>query len=79
VDDHRGFYVNGQPVPREELRAKLSEELGKRVTWDVYFEADGNCEYSDAIYSIDTIQGLGASLVWITPRLREELNKKPAP
>jgi biopolymer transport protein ExbD len=79
VDDHRGFYVNGQPVPREELPAKLSAELGKRATWDVYFEADGNCEYSDAIYSIDTIQGLGANLVWITPRLREELNKKAAP
>jgi biopolymer transport protein ExbD len=79
VDGQRGFYVNGQPVPREELRAKLSEELGKRATWDVYFEADQNCPYADAIYSIDTIQGLEANLIWITPRVREELNRKATP
>jgi biopolymer transport protein ExbD len=79
VDGQHGFYVNGQPVPREELRAKLSQELEKRVTWDVYFEADGSCPFAEAIYSIDTIQGLGANLIWITPRIREELNRKAAP
>jgi hypothetical protein len=49
------------------------------VTWDVYFEADGSCPFAEAIYSIDTIQGLGANLIWITPRIREELNRKAAP
>jgi len=78
VDGQRGFYVNGQAVPREELRAKLSEELERRVNWDVYFEADEGCLYADAIYSIDTIQGLGANLIWITPRVRKELEEKAA-
>jgi len=78
VDGQRGFYVNGQAAPKEELRTKLSQELGKRANWDVYFEADGDCPYGDAIYSIDTIQGLGANLIWITPRMRKELEEKAA-
>ncbi len=76
VDGQRRFYVNGQPVLREELRAKLSEELGKRTVWIVYFEADGGCPYIDAVYSMDTIQGVGAKVVWITPQIREELTDK---
>lgn len=79
VDGQGRFYVNGQPVPMGELRAKLSEELGKRMVWTVYFEADNDCAFVDAIYSIDTIQGLGAKVVWITPHLREELNSEAAP
>jgi biopolymer transport protein ExbD len=76
VDGDRRFYVNGHPVPKEELRTKLSEELAKRIVGTVYFEADDNCEFADAAYSIDTIQGLGARVIWITPQVREELNRE---
>jgi len=76
VDGQPRFYVNGRAVPKEDLRVKLSEELDKRVNWDVYFEADDNCSYSDAIYSIDTIQGLGANVIWITPQIRRELSEQ---
>jgi len=75
VDGQRRFYVNGQPVLREELRAKLSEELGKRTVWIVYFEADGGCPYIDAVYSMDTIQGVGAKVVWITPQIRRGIDR----
>ena len=78
VDHRRTFYVNGHPVPREELRTKLGDELGKRMVWDVYFEADSDALYMDAVYSIDTIQGLGAKVIWITPKIREELDRKTA-
>jgi hypothetical protein len=40
--------------------------------------ADEGCLYADAIYSIDTVQGLGANLIWITPRVRKELGEKAA-
>jgi biopolymer transport protein ExbD len=78
VDGQGKFYVNGQQVLREALRAKLSDELRKRMLWTVYFEADKDSAYGDAIYSIDTIQGLGAEVFWITPRVREELNAPSA-
>ena len=45
----------------------------------VYFEADGNCVYMNAVYAMDTIQGLGAKMIWITPKTREQWKKREAP
>jgi biopolymer transport protein ExbD len=69
------YYLNGQLVPREALRSHLQEALRRRMVWTVYLEADYDTLNVDAIYAIDAIQGLGAKLVWITPRVREELQK----
>ena len=79
VDAQRGFFVNGKSVAREELRSKLEEELRRRGVWVVYFEADANCLYMDTVYAIDTIQGLGAKMIWITPKTREKWNKSELP
>jgi biopolymer transport protein ExbD len=79
VDAKRGLLVNGKPVAREELRSKLQEELLRRGVWVVYFEADGDCLYMDAVYAMDTIQGLGAKTIWITPKTREEWKKSTIP
>lgn len=69
------YYINGQVVSRESLRSKLQQELNRRMVGTVYFEADGDVLNMDAIYAMDTIQGLGAKLVWITPKVRQELEK----
>jgi biopolymer transport protein ExbD len=79
VDARRGFLVNGRPVPREELRTKLKEELSRQIVWTVYLEADSDCPFMDAVDAMDTIQGLGAKLVWITPKTREEWNSSNVP
>jgi biopolymer transport protein ExbD len=76
VDAKGRFFVNGNAVTREELRSKLQEELLRRGIWVVYFEADGDCLYMDAAHAIDTIQGLGAKLIWITPKTRKEWKKR---
>jgi biopolymer transport protein ExbD len=70
------FYSNGRLVVREQLRQRLVEELGKRAEWTVYFEADYDAVNEEAIFAIDTIQGTGATLVWVTPGVREELKRK---
>jgi biopolymer transport protein ExbD len=70
------FFVNGEEVQRAGLRAKLLEHLTRSVSWTVYFEANANTVYMDDIYAIDTIQGCGAKLIWITPRMREEWKRK---
>jgi biopolymer transport protein ExbD len=67
------YYLNGKPVAREELGPKLREELSHRVVWTVYFEADNDNLNMDAIYAMDTIQGLGANILWITPQIRKKL------
>jgi biopolymer transport protein ExbD len=69
------FYVNGRIVSREELRASLRKALGRTVFWTVYVEADDNSEFGDTVYAVDTIQGLGANVIWITPKVRQELGK----
>jgi biopolymer transport protein ExbD len=66
------FFINGQEVERSALRAKLLEELSRRAEWSVYFEADSDTLYMDAVYAVDTIQGCGAKLIWVTPKMREE-------
>lgn len=72
------YYLNGQPVPRDNLRTRLQQELNKRVVWTVYFEADDDTLYANAIYAMETIQGLGAKLIWITPEFRRKLQQRIA-
>jgi len=78
VDGQRGFIVNGHPVSGEELRAELKKELSKQMVWTVYLEASPDCLFMDVAHAMDTIQGLGAKLIWITPKTREEWKQKSA-
>jgi biopolymer transport protein ExbD len=73
------FFVNGEEIERGSLRTKLLEHLSRRVEWTVYFEADFNTLYMDDIYAIETIQGCGAKLIWITPKMREDWRHKEQP
>jgi len=66
------FFINGQEVSRNALRPKLAAQLSHRAEWTVYFEADPNTAYMDAIYAIDTIQECDANLVWVTPKMRQQ-------
>jgi biopolymer transport protein ExbD len=76
LDDSGEFYVNGHHVTAKDLPERLKEQLGKRVSSIVYFEADARVRFSDAEYAMNTIQHLGAKLIWITPRTRKELNQE---
>ena len=66
------FFLNGHEVSRTDLPAKLTEQLSRRAEWTVYFEAESDVSYGEAIYAIATIQACGAKLIWITPRTRED-------
>jgi len=70
------YYVNNKPVKKAALRETLQVELSRRTAWTVYFEADNDTLYMDAIYAMDVVQGLGAKLVWVTPKTRRELERK---
>ena len=73
------FFVNGQAVARDQLSERLRQELGKRVVWTVYVEADDDVEFSRVTFVFGTIKGLGAEVYWITPRIREEWNRSSSP
>jgi biopolymer transport protein ExbD len=78
VDSNGNFSLNSKPIPRPNLRASLQQELAHRAVWTVYFEAANNSSYSDAVYAMDTIQGLGAQVIWLTPKLRQRLATQEA-
>lgn len=75
IDAQRGYLVNGHAVSREELKEELKKVLSRQMVWMVYLEADPDCLFMDVAYAMDTIQGLGAKLVWITPKTRKEWKK----
>ena len=60
----------------KKLREKLVEELGRRVVWTVYVEADRDSLWQDTVFVMDTIRGLGADVCWITPKTREEWSEQ---
>jgi hypothetical protein len=39
----------------------------------------GNTEFGDTVYAFDTIRGLGANVIWITSKVRQELGKGARP
>jgi biopolymer transport protein ExbD len=69
------FYVNGRLVAPGELQIKLKEGLGKQMVWSVYLEADRNCTFAKVAYAMAMIQDAGANVAWITPQIRDELNR----
>jgi biopolymer transport protein ExbD len=72
------IYLNGAAVAPGELRTRLQHELDKRTVWIVYVEADSDVQASIPFSIIDTVQGLGAQLFWITPAVRKEWSARVA-
>jgi biopolymer transport protein ExbD len=70
------FFINGNPVERNQLRTKLLDQIGRRGEWTVYFEADPDTAFGDDAYALDTILACGATVVWVTPKMREEWQHK---
>lgn len=75
VDAKSRFFLNGEPVARDNLERKLKEKLDTSLARFVYFEADKDSTFMDTAYAIDAIQGLGANVIWITPKMRAEIEE----
>jgi biopolymer transport protein ExbD len=71
------LYVNGERVVHDELRNKLLSALRSRKTdWSAYLEADQNATAGEFEYAVGVIREVGARLIWITPEMRKELNRR---
>jgi biopolymer transport protein ExbD len=75
IGRHSQVYVNGKAIERQELEKNLRAELARRAVWTVYLEADDDTTFSETVFAMDTIQGVGAKVVWITPMMRAEWQK----
>jgi len=72
------FVVNGDVVAKSALKDRVAAELHQRASWLVYVEANDGVEFSEVAYAIDTIEGLGAQVFWITPTVRKEWDAQAA-
>jgi len=79
IDGNGNFSLNGNVIPGHDLRLRLQQELARRTVWTVYFEAANDSSYGDAVFAMDTIQGLGAQVIWLTPKLRQQLRPASPP
>ena len=62
------LYVDSRLVSWEDFEAVLQSELNRRPpNWPVYVEGSGDMEWGNAVRAIDTIRGLQAQVVLLTP------------
>lgn len=62
------LYVGSRLVAWEDFGAVLQKELSQRPpNWPVYVEGSRNMEWGHAVRAIDTIRGLQAQVVLLTP------------
>ena len=57
--------INKEPVPRDELGAKLSELLQSRRDKVVFFDVDDTANYADVVAVMDVTRGAGAKVLGI--------------
>jgi biopolymer transport protein TolR len=74
IDADGKFFVNEKPVSREDLGSVLKRELSPRAESTVYFEADGNIYFGDAIFAMSEIKNASGKLVWLTPKTRSDFS-----
>jgi len=68
------FFLDEKRVPRDELRDAVRYELANRVNEIVYFGADGNPDFVEAVFAINEIRLAGGNVIWVTPKTSSELS-----
>jgi len=60
---------------RSLLERRLTAKLAMRAHWEVFVEGDDTVSFADLMFAIDTINGLHAKALILTPRLKEQVAK----
>jgi biopolymer transport protein ExbD len=67
------FLVSEKSVPRDKLQDAVRYELAHRAEEIVYFGADGNPDFAEAVFAINEINLAGGKVVWVTPKTVSEI------
>jgi biopolymer transport protein ExbD len=67
IDSMRRLYLNYRQTTWEELPRDLDGALRGQPAQVVYFDADNDVLFMDAARALDTIEGLGARAILVTP------------
>jgi len=79
VKSSHAWYLNSAKIESNDLSKALREQIGTRADCIVFFDADPDVDYSDAIHAIDLIGQTPGRVVLLTPqtkRVRIHYNKQ---
>ncbi|HLQ59209.1 MAG TPA: biopolymer transporter ExbD, partial [Gemmatimonadales bacterium] len=61
------YAINTQPVPLEQLDAKLHEYYDQRPVKLMFIKAAPNRKYGDIVHAMDVAKGAGVQVIAFTP------------
>jgi len=70
IDKQSRWFLDGKLVAPDEFSRTLKDALLRRPDRVVYVDGNGDLQLSDVMPAIDSIQGLHATVVLVTPRER---------
>jgi biopolymer transport protein ExbD len=67
IGDDGSYKINSQPVPQDQLGAKLKEIYDPRPDKIIFVKASGKIKYQAVIHAIDVARGSGVRVIGIPP------------
>jgi biopolymer transport protein TolR len=68
VDPGDQFAINKQPVPKDQLAAKLHEVFDPRPDKIIFIKGDSAVKYQDMIWTMDQARGAGVKVIGVPPK-----------
>jgi biopolymer transport protein TolR len=62
------YFLNQQPIPAQNLRARLTEVYAPRPRKVIFIKADENVLYGDVVYAVDVARQSNIEIVGLVPR-----------
>jgi biopolymer transport protein TolR len=68
VDPGDAYAINKQPVPKDQLAAKLHEVFDPRPDKIIFIKGDSAVKYQDIIWAMDVSRGAGVKVIGVPPK-----------
>jgi biopolymer transport protein ExbD len=62
------YFLNRQPIPAQQLQARLTEVYAPRPRKVIFIKADEDVTYGDVIYAVDIARASNIEIVGLVPR-----------
>jgi biopolymer transport protein ExbD len=68
LKDDGGYYINSQPVPKDQLGTQIHAIFDQRPAKLIFVKAGQNRIYQDVIEAMDVAKGSGVQIIGFTPK-----------
>jgi hypothetical protein len=71
VESNKRWYLNSQRIEPDDLTETLRAQIGGRTSRIVFFDANSDVPYGEAIHAMDLIEQSSGEVVLLTPKTKE--------